>query len=376
MFEKPINERKGDYDWALLAAVACLMVIGTAFIFSATIGHDGAMPWYKQRWVHQILWYVIGIGAAGAVLTLEYGRLTRWSGAAYWLTVILLVAVFFVGSKINGGKRWISVGFFTLQPSECAKIAFIMLLANYLSRPAEELRRGRVFLGALGYTVLPFVLVLKEPDVGSALSFVAISLAMMFVAGVPGKRLAGLMTGMALMAALLVAVILFAPGRKNLETYQKNRLLEYFGLKKGYNVDQAMISVGSGGFKGKGWQHGTQYALGFLPRAGAHNDFIFSVIAEEEGFIGSVVVLALYAVLLFNGISIASRARDHLGQLLAVGVVTLLFCHVFINIGMNIRIMPVTGIPLPLLSYGGSSVVCSLIAIGLLHNVYIFRKSY
>ena len=127
---------------------------------------------------------------------------------------------------------------------------------------------------------------------------------------------------------------------------------------------------------GKGWTQGTQHSLGFLPTAGAHNDFIFSVIAEEEGFVGSVVVLALYSVLLFSGIKIASQARDHLGQLLAVGVVTLLFCHVFINIGMNIRIMPVTGIPLPLLSYGGSSVVCSLIAIGILHNVHIYRRSY
>jgi rod shape determining protein RodA len=180
---------------------------------------------------------------------------------------------------------------------------------------------------------------------------------------------------------LLVAAVLFAPAKLNIASYQKARLLTYFGRNKKsdpsrYNVDQALISVGSGGFKGKGWRHGTQYALGFLPRAGAHNDFIFSVIAEEEGFVGSVTVLALYAVLLFSGIKIASQARDHLGRLLAVGVVTLLFCHVFINIGMNIRLMPVTGIPLPLLSYGGSSVVCSLVAIGILYNVHIYRRSY
>jgi rod shape determining protein RodA len=182
--------------------------------------------------------------------------------------------------------------------------------------------------------------------------------------------------GVGLLAVLLVAVILFAPARLNIQSYQKTRLLTYFGRNKSYNVEQALISVGSGGFKGKGWRHGTQYALGFLPRAGAHNDFIFSVIAEEEGFVGSVVILALYSVLLFSGIKIASQARDHLGQLLAVGVVTLLFCHVFINVGMNIRLMPVTGIPLPLLSYGGSSVVCSLIAIGILHNIHVYRRSY
>ena len=137
-----------------------------------------------------------------------------------------------------------------------------------------------------------------------------------------------------------------------------------------------MISVGSGGLTGKGWRQGTQNALGYLPRAVAHNDFIFSVIAEEKGFLGTATVVALYTVVLFTGIKIAGQARDRLGKLLAVGVVAMLFSHIFINIGMNIRLMPVTGIPLPLLSYGGSSVICSLIAIGLLQNVYIYRRSY
>ncbi|MFO1478444.1 MAG: FtsW/RodA/SpoVE family cell cycle protein, partial [Verrucomicrobiota bacterium] len=134
--------------------------------------------------------------------------------------------------------------------------------------------------------------------------------------------------------------------------------------------------VGSGGLLGKGWRQGTQNALGYLPRAVAHNDFIFSVIAEEEGFVGSVIVLTLYSITLFTGIRISGQARDRLGRLMAIGVVTLLFSHIFINIGMNIRIMPVTGVPLPLLSYGGSSVLCSLIALGLLQNVYIHRKTY
>ena len=146
--------------------------------------------------------------------------------------------------------------------------------------------------------------------------------------------------------------------------------------RKDHQVNQALISVGSGGLRGKGWRQGTQYSLGFLPQGAAHNDFIFSVIAEEEGFRGSVLILALYTVLFFSGIKIASQARDRLGKILATGVVILLFSHVFINIGMNIRLVPVTGIPLPLLSYGGSSVVCSLIAIGILHNIHIYRRSY
>ena len=180
------------------------------------------------------------------------------------------------------------------------------------------------------------------------------------------------------------------------EEYQRHRLLVYFNRDfappdatveervnarrlqrdKSYNVEQSMISVGSGGLTGKGWRQGTQNALGFLPRGVAHNDFIFSVIAEEKGFVGSVIVLTLYTVVLLSGIRIAGQARDRLGQLLAVGVITLLFSHVFINIGMNIRIMPVTGLPLPLLSYGGTSVLCSLIAVGILQNVYLYRRNY
>ena len=201
------------------------------------------------------------------------------------------------------------------------------------------------------------------------------------------------------MGVLLVADVLFAPAhlRIPIQEYQRQRLLVYFGTsfassnasprqrsrrpsalqdQKSYQVRQALIAVGDGGFWGRGWRQGKQTALQFLPPGAAHNDFIFSVIAEEKGFVGSVVVLALYAVILFTGIRIAGQARDRLGKMIAVGVVTLIFCHVFVNIGMNIRIVPVTGIPLPLLSYGGSSVLGSLIALGMLQNVYMYRKVY
>jgi rod shape determining protein RodA len=201
-----------------------------------------------------------------------------------------------------------------------------------------------------------------------------------------------------LLGVLLVADVLFAPPhlRVPIQEYQRQRLLVYFGTsfstsgasekqkekdkdlrdQKSYQVRQALIAVGDGGFWGRGWGQGKQTALQFLPPGAAHNDFIFSVIAEEKGFVGSVLVLALYAVVLFTGIRIAGQARDRLGKMIAVGVVTLIFSHVFINIGMNIRIVPVTGIPLPLLSYGGSSVLGSLIALGMLQNVYMYRKVY
>jgi rod shape determining protein RodA len=377
MYDPTLNEKKGPDDWPMWWAVAGLMIIGTVFIYSATLGPVARTAWYKEIFMHQVVWYGLGVLAAAALCNKEYGRLVRWAAVYYWGAILLLVAVFILGAVHHGGKRWINVAGFSVQPSEFAKIAFILWLASYLSRPEEELRTAKVFLGVVGYTALPFFLILKEPDLGSALVFLAISLAMMFAAGVSGRMLGGLVGGMGLLVAVAVAAILFMPSQLKIVTpYQKKNLMTYFGRDKSYNVEQALISIGSGGLTGKGWTQGTQHSLGFLPPAGAHNDFIFSVIAEEEGFVGSVVVLALYAVLLFGGIKIAGQARDHLGQLLAIGVVTLLFCHVFINIGMNIRIMPVTGIPLPLLSYGGSSVVCSLIAIGILHNVHIYRRSY
>jgi len=382
MFEANLNERKKGYDWPLLLATGALAAVGVLFIFSASGEGSQELALYRQKFFRQIIWCLAGGGAAAAFCLVDYGKVARWSRVIYWGSIVSLVAVLVMGVVHKGGRRWISAGSFDLEPSEFAKIAFIFLMAEYLSRPVEELRQPRVFFAALGYTALPFVLILKEPDLGSALVFLTICMAVMFVAGVPNRflgRLAGCVGPLVVLT--LLAILYASPKVAIVKPYQKDRLRSFFGLNEkndaaNYNVNQSLIAVGSGGLLGKGWRQGTQHLLEYLPSAGATNDFIFSVIAEEEGFVGSVVILALYSVLLFSGIKVASQARDRLGQLLAVGVVTLLFSHVFINIGMNIRLMPVTGIPLPLLSYGGSSVVCSLIAIGILHNVHINRKSY
>ena len=397
-----LNERYQRVDWTLMVAIVLLMLIGGSFIYSATLA-DPVMreaSFFKQLHVKQTIWYSLGITAAIGVCFLPYHAFARWSVVAYWGAIILLLLVMIPGIGVSrlGARRWIDFGPFSLQPSEFAKLAYIMLMANFLSRPVEELRQPRVFFKALGMMALPFILVLKEPDLGSALSFFPVGLVMMFVAGVPLKFLVRLVGGVAILVILLLVDILFAPPQwqVKLEEYQRHRLLTYFGrdfapkdatpeerrrakdLQKGksYNVEQSLISVGSGGLLGKGWKQGTQYALGYLPRAVAHNDFIFSVIAEEKGFVGSVIVVTLYTVVFFCGIRTAGQSRDRLGRVMASGVVTLLFVHVFINIGMNIRLMPVTGIPLPLLSYGGSSVLCALLAVGLLFNIYYYRRAY
>jgi rod shape determining protein RodA len=391
MFEPDLNEKPPRVEWRLVVALLALMALGTLAIYSATMGDS-------VRTGRQVVWCVLGLGAATTVCLVPYHAISRWALILYWGSVLLLVAVLLVGAERYGARRWIDLGGFQFQPSEFAKLGLILALAHFLSRPSEELRAPRTFINALTMMLLPFVLILKEPDLGSALVLLPVGLAMMYVAGVPAGYLIRLLGGLGIVIVLLLIDILFAPPRWQfkLEPYQRHRLLVYFGRdfaapdatpeqkrqarelqeQKSYQVRQALISVGSGSLTGKGWRQGTQTALGYLPRGTVHNDFIFSVIAEEAGFMGSLLVLALYGVVLFSGIKIASEARDRLGRLLAMGVVVLFFSHVFINIGMNIRLMPVTGIPLPLLSYGGSSVLCSLIAAGILQNVYLYRRAY
>ena len=401
-----LNEKHARLDRLQLVALAVLMFIGTMFVLSATMvsPFETEKAWYAQIWFRQVIWYTLGLGAATGICMVDYHTLARWSFVAYWGMILCLIAVLIphIGSMRFGARRWIDLGFFQFQPSEFAKLAYILAAANYLSRPPDELRQPGVFWRGIGLLMLPFLLILKEPDLGSALVLMPTGLIMSLVAGTPRKYVFRLVGVVGLLAALFLVDILFLPNGRwqvPMQAYQRNRLLVFFGrdytkfappnatsvdlqrirqnqLDDEDNVRQALISVGSGGPFGKGWRQGTQNALGYLPRAVAHNDFIFSVIAEEEGFVGSVIVITLYGVILFTGLRIAGQARDRLGKLVAVGVVMLIFSHVFINIGMNIRIMPVTGVPLPLLSYGGSSVLCSLIALGLMQNVYMNRRGY
>lgn len=403
-------------DRAQLGAVAALMLIGVTFVYSATMAGEPLgllqqcsesrfnefVKWLAEKFFFkQCIWYVLGAVAGITVCLVDYRMLARWSLLIYWASIVLLTAVLIpgIGAMRYGARRWIDLGVLQFQPTEFAKLALILVLAHYLSRPKEELKQASIFIKAVGMLALPFALILKEPDLGSAVVLVPTALAMLYAAGVPGRYMRMFVGTICLLSALFLVDVLFAPPQWQikLQDYQRRRLLVYFGrtytpppnasqaeierLQKQqqddtYHVRQAVLSVGSGGLTGKGLCKGTQSALGYLPRTVAHNDFIFSVIAEEKGFLGSVTVLVLYAVVFFTGLRISAQARDRLGRLLAIGVVALLFSQMFINIGMNIRLMPVTGVPLPLLSYGGSSVIGTLIGIGLLQNVHINRKGY
>ncbi len=383
------------------------MLYGCLFIYSATHASDAfaRTDLLHQPYIKQIIFYVMGTVLAFSICWKDYQSLARWAYPIYWISIALLVLVLIpgIGSMRFGARRWIDLGLFQFQPSELAKLTFLLAMAQFLSRPKNELAQPNQLIKACGFALLPFLLVLVEPDLGSAIMFLPTGFAMLFIAGAPGWFLKRVLTGAILMIAFVLAYVFFVPNQWKpikLPDYQQRRLLVHFGTdyanhfgganatetekrrwralqrQDSYNVAQAMISVGSGGLTGKGWTQGEQSNLGYLPRGVAHNDFIFSVIAEEWGLLrGSLPLLAMYGVLLAAGLHLANRSRDRLAQILATGIVTLLFCHVFVNIGMNIRLVPVTGVPLPMVSYGGTSVLCFLAAFGLLLNIQLNHRS-
>src|SRR3954466_8693025 len=267
------TQPQAKVDWLMIVAIAGLMVVGTCFIYSATMANEtlSVLPWYRQLYLMQSVWYSVGITAAVILCLIDYHALARWSLVIYWLTILLLVAVLIphIGSMRFGARRWIDLGFFQIQPSEFAKLSFIFARAHFLSRPPDELRIPSVFWKAIGLLALPFVLIMKEPDLGSALILLPVGLSMLYVAGVPVRYLRQLVGLAALVVTLIVADVLFAPPQWQIkmEQYQKRRLLVYFGRdfsgaaatpaqkaearrqsrNDSYNVEQALISVGSGG---------------------------------------------------------------------------------------------------------------------------------
>ena len=377
-----------------------LMLFGSIFILSASVEQYETNDLVDTYFFRQVIFYFFGILIGFLFIIIDYHKLSGYAQTFYWATILLLILVLIpgVGEVRFGARRWFDLGITLIQPSEFAKLAFIFALADFLTRPNEEMLMPGVFFKAIGMTALPFLLILKQPDLGSSLVFFPIGTAMMFVAGVRLRFLTKFLSFFSVLAVFVVLNALYAPNdwRIPLNEYQRHRLLVYFNKdfasadatpaerrqaqklqrSRTHNIRQAEISVGSGGLIGKGWGQGPQTRLGYHPKVVAHTDLIYSVISEETGFLGSMAVLSLYAILLLKGMQIADQARDRLGKLLAVGVVAMIFCHVFVNIGMHLRLMPVTGIPLPLLSYGGSSVLSSLMAIAVLQNVKTHRNLY
>ena len=355
-----------NLDWILLT-VFLLTGVGLVLIASAT--HTEALRtgvnYFVQR---QGLFLSVDVLLVILLLRLDYHVLKQVALPLYVITLILLLGVMFFGHSTMGAQRWIRLGPVIFQPSEFSKVFIIVCLAAFLDKQAGSLEHWKEYLPAGLFLLAPFVLVLRQPDLGTALVFGAIGFSMFWVCGFKTRWIAW-MTGVLICLSPLIWHFL--------HEYQRNRIrvflnpeLDPFGA--GYHVIQSKIAIGSGLLLGKGWMQGTQSQLNFLPEN--HTDFIFAVAGEEFGFIGAVVILLLYLILIWRGLTIALNAEDRFGMLLATGITGMYLFHVLVNIGMTAGIMPVTGVPLPFLSYGVSSLTTNMLLAGLLLNINL-RKT-
>lgn len=350
------------FDW-WIAGCALLLLAGSVFVMLTT------GPGIDQRdAIWQSIYGAVGLVCFFLVARFDYRLIRRYTPALYVVMVALLILVHLTGTEIFGARRWIDLGVFQLQPSEVAKVIFVIILAKYFSG-----RSGRPSLKemahSLVYLLLPLALVVTQPDLGTALVFIAIWIVFLLAARVRWVHLAAMGS-----ACLLLAPVIWDA----LRPYQQSRILTFLDpsrdpLGAGYNVTQAQIAVGSGGLWGRGVGHATQSNLSFLPVQ--HIDFIFAAWAEELGLIGVAALLTVFAALLTRTARAASSARDRFGMYLAVGVSAMLLFHVLVNVGMNVGLMPVTGIPLPLISYGGTSVVMTMVALGLIESIVMRSRS-
>ncbi len=355
-----------NFDWGLLGVTLLLALFGFLTLYSATaMVFDGS---HKLIYIKQIIWFCGGFVVMVMAFMINYKLLDRWADIVYIFCVILLLSVLIFGKFVGGSRRWLVFGPFSIQPSEMAKITIIIVLAKYYSNVASP--KGlefRELIKPLLYTCIPFILIVKQPDLGTALLLAFIAVAMTVFIKIERRTFCCLL-GSGIVCVPLVWFIL--------KDYQKKRILTFLNpdrdpLGAGYHIIQSKIAIGSGMTTGKGYLEGTQNVLSFLPEQ--HTDFIFSVLAEEWGFAGTTFLLFLFFMLIFWGLKIAHRSKDPFGTMLAFGITSMIFFQVFINIGMVMGLMPVVGVPLPLISYGGSSMITIMLSIGLLINISIRR---
>ncbi len=355
-----------NFDWTLYGLVILIAAIGVLNIYSASASYKLiGTPFF----IKQIYWITGGLLLVVLICSIDYHLLEDVAYWIYGLLLFLLIVVLFAGRTSMGATRWLHLGFVSIQPSEPMKIVIIAVFARFFSSHPPTQGIG---LRDLAYPLLllagPVLLIMKQPDLGTAILVILIACTMMVYVGVKWGTI---------VSVLLAAIpSLFLGWHYLLREYQKNRVLNFINperdpLGSGYHIIQSKIAVGSGGILGKGFLNGTQSHLRFLPEQ--HTDFAFSVFAEEWGFIGCLVMLVLYLFLVLWGLHIAGRCNDRFGSLLAVGVTAMLFWHILINMGMVIGLFPVVGVPLPFFSYGGTSMITSMVGVGILLNISMRR---
>ena len=355
------DEEFKKFNWSLLIIQAILVGIGIYNLISATGVEDKSLGLYKS----QLLWFGMGLALTALTLLPHYSIFSRMGYIIYFGNLLLLAAVLVLGRSSLGAKRWIGFGGFRVQPSEFMKISMVICLAKYFE--SDKTVEGYGFRELILPTLLvmiPCGLIMMQPDLGTALTILATFGTMMLFLKIRARTL--MVIGICAVIALPLAY------KFGLKPYQRQRIITFLDPSadpkgSGYNSIQSMIAVGSGQLFGKGYKQGTQSQLNFLPEH--HTDFIFSVFSEEHGFVGGLIVLALYLGLLVNGLSVAYQSHDKFALLLSLGIVSMFFWQIFVNMGMVMGLLPIVGVPLPFLSYGGSSMITSMLGIALLTNV-------
>lgn len=349
-------------DPVLLMVSLALSAFGIFAVYVA--GTDGQQAYATN----QALGFAVGLAGAVPLALIDYRVWQRYLKPIYVLIIAMLLAVIVAGAAAGGAQRWIDIGPVQVQPSEFAKLLVVVVLAGYIAE--SSIRENLTFLKALGVLALPALLVFVQPDLGTALVFGAVFVTMTFIGGARLFQLGAL-------AAMAVVAAVVAFKANILKGYQKDRLTVFVDPEGsgdvGYQVAQSKTAIGSGGLTGKGYDATTLANLGFLPED--HTDFIFSNLAERLGFVGGMLLLVLFLVLIWRILHVATISRDRFGVLIAVGVATIFLFHVFVNVGMTMGIMPVTGIPLPFISYGRSSLVVSVLSLGLLQSIAMHSRS-
>ena len=368
------QRRVANLPWGMVALIFAIALIGLATVYSATYTSKGPSTLYYR----QLVWLAIGVIVMLLALVVDYHTVGRYAYVLYAVSLLLLLLVMAIGRTGMGAQRWLAIGPFAFQPSELAKLSVTLALARYF---AEDPKRGGYDLRDLAIpgvmVLIPLLLVLKQPDLGTALMLLLTSSLIIMIAGI---RVRSVIVVLLIGATIASAVFLVPPIRHKiwgkLKPYQQNRITAFVDpgsdpLGSGYHANQSKIAVGSGQITGKGFRQGTQSQMAFLPER--HTDFIFAVISEEHGLIGAGLLVILYLVLLLAGVDTATKAKDRLGVLMAGGIVSMISLYVFINVGMAVGIVPVVGVPLPLVSYGGTSIITTFLALGLLLNIQMRR---
>jgi rod shape determining protein RodA len=367
-------------SFPILVVLGALCVASIFIIISATFTNDALKDAYSSQFKYLIIGAVVYLAFA---LT-PYQDLIRLAPVLYGLALLLLVAVYVphLGKKVFGAYSWLRLGPLSFEPAEFAKLAFILGLAWLLKVRESKIQHLSTVLIAVAVTAVPFLLVLKQPALGTASVFFPVCFAMLFAAG---ARLHYIVLPVLLVTSVTVLAYYWIHVWDRpvpfLKPFQLERIKIFFDPSldpkgSGWQIDQSLIAIGSGGMKGKGWLQGTETVLGYLPKNTSYNDLIFPVAAEDFGFRGAAALITCEGIVLLWCLWVAARARDKVGALVAVGVMAMLFTHVFVNIGMTIHLVPITGIPLPFISYGGTFVVACLAAVGLVQSVWVHRKNF